>query len=97
VSQVVIWASDRRGCAGAVIDVVDDTHVFTPAELENPDWLTLRVSPDLTRSEIAALCTRQTPHVQSRVVYRIETADLPVATITPIDKAAFLARLREVV
>jgi hypothetical protein len=96
VSQVVVWASDRRQCAGAVIEVLDDAHVLTPAERDNPDWVTLQVSPDLTPSEIAALCTHSTVIVASRVQYRVDVADLPVACVTALTAAEFRARVREV-
>lgn len=95
MSQVVVWASDRRQCAGAVVEVLDDAHVLTPAERDNPDWVTLQVSPDLTPSEITALCTHSTAIIASRVQYRVDVADLPVARVTAMSAADFRARVRE--
>lgn len=92
MSQVVIWLSDRRGCAGAVIEVVPDTHVLSPAETTNPEWVTVRVTPDLTPSEATALCV-QASTIQSRLVYRVDTTGLTAATVTPMAKRDFLARV----
>jgi hypothetical protein len=95
VSQVVIWISDRRGCAGAVIDVLPDDHALSPAERENADWTTVRVTPDLTPSEAVALCAQSTA-IQSRAIYRVDTTGLSPASVVTITKDDWRGRLREV-